>query len=100
MTMADKIVAEALSRADSYSSTHIPAQLGEDLRILPKTQTAKAWEVASITLSPEQLRARRARSVAIALALGTFVLLIYAVTIVRVGSGVLSGPDYMRPGEQ
>ena len=48
-------------------------------------------------LTPEQLRARRARSIAIALALGAFVLVIFAVTMVRLGSGVLGGPDYMRP---
>jgi hypothetical protein len=52
-----------------------------------------------IKLTPEQLRARRARSIAIALALGAFVLVIFAVTIVRLGSGALAGPDYMRPVE-
>ena len=52
-----------------------------------------------IKLTPEQLRARRARSVAIALALGAFALVIFAVTIVRLGSSVLTGPDYMRPVE-
>jgi len=52
-----------------------------------------------VRLTPEQLRARRARSIAIALALGAFVLVIFAVTIVRLGSGVLTGPDYMRPVE-
>jgi hypothetical protein len=52
-----------------------------------------------IRLTPEQLRARRSRSIAIALALGAFVLIIFAVTIVRLGSGALSGPDYMRPVE-
>jgi hypothetical protein len=56
-------------------------------------------EGTRIKLTPEQLRARRARSIAIALALGTFVLVIFAVTIVRLGSGVLTGPDYMRPVE-
>ena len=52
-----------------------------------------------IKLTPEQLRARRARSIAIALALGAFALVIFAVTIVRLGSSVLAGPDYMRPVE-
>jgi hypothetical protein len=52
-----------------------------------------------IKLTPEQLRARRARSIAIALALGAFALVIFAVTIVRLGSGALAGPDYMRPVE-
>ena len=50
-----------------------------------------------IKLTPEQLHARRARSIAIALALGAFVLLIFAVTMVKLGSGALSGDDYMRP---
>ena len=56
-------------------------------------------EGTSIKLTSEQLRARRARSIAIALALGAFVLVIFAVTIVRLGSRVLTGPDYMRPVE-
>jgi hypothetical protein len=56
-------------------------------------------EGAGIKLTPEQLHARRSRSIAIALALGAFVLVIFAVTIVRLGSGVLAGPDYMRPAE-
>ncbi len=36
-----------------------------------------------ITLTPEQLRARRSRSIAIALALAAFVVVIFAVTIVK-----------------
>lgn len=56
-------------------------------------------EATKIKLTSEQLCARRARSIAIALALGAFVLLIFAVTIVRLGSDTLSGPDYMRPAE-
>jgi hypothetical protein len=56
-------------------------------------------ERTTIQLTPEQLCARRARSLAIAVALGAFVLLIFAVTIVRLGSGALAGPDYMRPAE-
>jgi hypothetical protein len=56
-----------------------------------------AQEPRGIRLTEEQLRARRARSIAIALALGAFVVVIFAVTIVRLGSNVLSGPDYMRP---
>jgi hypothetical protein len=50
----------------------------------------------SIKLTSEQLRAR---PIAISLALGAFVLVIFAVTIVRLGSGALTGPDYMRPVE-
>jgi len=56
-------------------------------------------ERTRIKLTPEQLCARRARSAAIAVALGAFVLLIFAVTIVRLGSGALGGPDSMRPAE-
>ncbi len=52
-----------------------------------------------IKLTPEQLCARRARSIAIALALGAFVLLIFAVTVLRLGSGTLVGSDYMHPVE-
>ena len=62
-------------------------------------EVADNLEGTSIKLTPEQLRARRARSIAIALALGAFVLVIFAVTIVRLGSGALTGPDYMRPVE-
>jgi len=56
-------------------------------------------EGTGIRLTPEQLRARRARSIAIALALGAFVLVVFAVTMVRLGSRVLTGPDYRRPVE-
>jgi hypothetical protein len=45
-----------------------------------------------IMLTEEQKRRRRARSVAIALVLGGLVLLFYAVTIVKVGPGVLNRP--------
>ncbi len=41
-----------------------------------------------IRLTEQQLRARRARSIAIALALGAFVILIFVVTLVRLGSNV------------
>jgi hypothetical protein len=45
-----------------------------------------------IKLTEQQLRARRARSIAIALALGAFVVVIFLVTIVRLGSNVLTRP--------
>jgi hypothetical protein len=45
-----------------------------------------------IVLTEEQKRRRRARSIAIALALGAFVLLVYFVTIVKLGPGVLNRP--------
>jgi len=61
------------------------------------SQEPAAQEPRGIRLTEEQLRARRARSIAIALALGAFVAVIFAVTIVRLGSNVFTGPDYMRP---
>jgi hypothetical protein len=45
-----------------------------------------------VKLTDEQLRARRARSIAIALALGAFVIVIFLVTIVRLGGNVLTKP--------
>ena len=45
-----------------------------------------------ITLTPEQLKSRRQRNVAIGLAVGFFVLLFYVVTIAKLGPGVISRP--------
>jgi hypothetical protein len=45
-----------------------------------------------IILTEVQKRRRRARSIAIALALGAFVLLVYLVTIVKLGPGVMNRP--------
>jgi hypothetical protein len=50
-----------------------------------------------IKLTEQQQRARRSRSIAIALALGAFVIVIFAVTMVKLSTGTLSGGDYMRP---
>jgi hypothetical protein len=44
-----------------------------------------------IRLTEQQLRARRARSVAIAVSLGVLVILFYIVTLVK-GPGVLNRP--------
>jgi hypothetical protein len=44
-----------------------------------------------IVLTPEQKRARRQRSVAIAILLGVLVVLFYVVTLVK-GPGVLNRP--------
>ena len=44
-----------------------------------------------ITLTEKQLRARRARSIAIAVSLGVLVILFYIVTLVK-GPGVLNRP--------
>jgi hypothetical protein len=45
-----------------------------------------------IRLTEQQLRARRSRSIAIALALGAFVVLIFVVTLVKLGGNVLTRP--------
>ena len=45
-----------------------------------------------IVLSEAQRRARRSRSIAIAVALGAFVVLLFLVTIVKLGPGVVSRP--------
>ena len=46
-----------------------------------------------IVLTDEQKRRRRARSLAIALSLGALVLLVYLVTIVKLGPGVMNRPS-------
>jgi hypothetical protein len=45
-----------------------------------------------IVLTEEQKRRRRARSIAIALSLAASVLLVYLVTVVKLGPGVLNRP--------
>ncbi|MPZ56073.1 MAG: hypothetical protein GEU91_06140 [Rhizobiales bacterium] len=45
-----------------------------------------------IVLTEEQRRRRRARSIAIALSLAALVVLVYLVTIVKLGPGVLNRP--------
>jgi len=45
-----------------------------------------------IVLTVEQQRRRRGRSIAIALSLGLFVVLIYAVTVVKLGPAVMIRP--------
>ena len=56
-----------------------------------------------IVLTEEQIRRRRARSIAIALSLGAMVLLFYVVTIVKLGPGVCAGrcdeDDWIDDGE-
>ena len=41
-----------------------------------------------ITLTPEQAKARRARNIAIGLAVGFLVIVFYAVTIIKLGPAV------------
>ena len=45
-----------------------------------------------IVLTEEQRKRRRSRSIALGLALGALVLLFYAVTIAKLGPGVLRRP--------
>jgi hypothetical protein len=45
-----------------------------------------------IVLTEEQVRRRRGRSIAIALSLALFVVLVYAVTVVKLGPAVLVRP--------
>ncbi len=45
-----------------------------------------------IVLTEEQKQRRRARSIAIALVLAALVVLFYAITIVKLGPGVLTRP--------
>jgi hypothetical protein len=43
-------------------------------------------------LTPEQIRSRRARNVAIGLAIAALCVIFYAVTVVKLGPGVLHKP--------
>lgn len=49
-------------------------------------------EAKGVTLTPEQAKSRRQRNLAIGFAIGFLVLLFYAVTIVKLGPGVLNRP--------
>ena len=55
----------------------------------PVPPPAKPAPMQGVVLSPEQLRRRRARSIAIASVLGFMVILFYVVTIVKLGPGVV-----------
>ncbi|GAC1333920.1 MAG: hypothetical protein NVSMB26_15800 [Beijerinckiaceae bacterium] len=45
-----------------------------------------------IVLTPAQQKSRRARNIAIGLAVGLFAVLFYVVTIVKLGPGILNRP--------
>jgi len=47
---------------------------------------------AGVVLTPEQVKSRRARNIAIGLAVGLFIALFYVVTIVKLGSAVTRPP--------
>jgi hypothetical protein len=49
-------------------------------------------EKRGVELTPEQVKSRRQRNIAIGLAVGFFVLLFYVVTIAKLGPGVLNRP--------
>jgi hypothetical protein len=86
MTTVSEIIKEASKpSADGQPYSYQPAP------------AAEGWQGAGIRLTEQQLRARRARSIAIALALGAFVAVIFAVTIVRLGSAALERPMLMQP---
>lgn len=46
----------------------------------------------SVKLTETQRKARRSRSIAIALALAAFVVIMYVVTLVKMGPGILDRP--------
>ncbi len=52
------------------------------------TPVARREDPAGVVLSPAQQRSRRARNVAIGIAIGLLVLLVYALTIAKLGSHV------------
>ena len=54
--------------------------------------TSPRGRAGGIRLTEQQLRARRSRSIAIALALGAFVVVIFVVTLVKLGANVLTRP--------
>lgn len=45
-----------------------------------------------VVLTPEEKRRRRSRNIAIGIALGFLVILFYAVTIAKLGPGVMNRP--------
>jgi len=49
-------------------------------------------KLETIKPTEAQMKARRSRNLAIGLALGVFVVLVYVVSIVKLGPGAFSGP--------
>lgn len=54
--------------------------------------TAPQDQNQPLRLTPEQEKSRRARNVAIGLAVAALVVIFYAVTVVKLGPGVLHKP--------
>lgn len=46
----------------------------------------------TVTLTPEELRARKRRNLWIALSIGAFVVLVFLITIAKLKAGVLERP--------
>ncbi len=61
------------------------------LNMVGETPNASREETG-IVLTPEQLKSRRARNVAIGLAVAAFIALLYVVTIVKLGGAVARPP--------
>jgi len=57
-----------------------------------RLEWGKANEQAGITLTPAQQKSRNRRNLAIGLAVGVFILLVYFVTIAKLGPHVLDRP--------
>ncbi|MFG1244500.1 hypothetical protein [Xanthobacter versatilis] len=55
-------------------------------------KTPRPSQEEGVVLTPEQLRRRRARNIAIASVLGFLAVLFYVVTIVKLGPNVLNRP--------
>lgn len=64
--------------------------MSKDKAPLPPEQ--KAGDEEGVVLTPEQVRRRRARNIAIATVLGFLAILFYVVTIVKLGPNVLNRP--------
>ncbi len=89
MKTAEEIMAGEIKKANiGESSAHVRARPGDDAWM---SRLSKAGRPAAIGPSSEELRARRARSIAIAVSLGVLTILFYIVTLVK-GPGVLVRP--------
>ena len=82
--------AQAVERCHQRNRSVLPARS----RVFLSSLTILAYSAAILgaQVTEQQLRARRSRSIAIALALGAFVVVIFLVTLVKLGSNVLTRP--------
>jgi hypothetical protein len=58
----------------------------------PLREGAENGAEMGVVLTPEQEKSRRARNIAIGLAVGAFIALFYVVTIVKLGAAVTRPP--------